>query len=102
MKLHLQPLTIAANVTQAAFCHLDTILLTFGSLVMQYQWMTDEPDHIALTSIIASLEKSWMAADQDIFMTTMIMNPFFQAILFRRHPRFVVAGIIKLLECLYA
>ena len=101
MKLHLQPLAIVTNVTQAAFCHLDTVLLTFGSLVMQYQRITDEPDHIASTSIIARLEKRWMAADQDIFIATVIVNPFFQAIPFGRHPRFVVAGIIELLECLY-
>ena len=77
MKLNLEPLAIAANVTQAAFCHLDTVLLTFGFLVMQYQHMADEADRTASTSIISSLEKHWMAADQDIFIATVIVNPFF-------------------------
>jgi hypothetical protein len=101
MKLHLQPLAIAANVTQAAFCRLDTVLLTFGFLIMQYQQMTDEADDVASTSIISSLEKRWAAADQDIFIATVIVNPFFQAHPFGRHSRFVVGGIIDLLEHLY-
>ena len=101
MKLHLEPLAIAANVTQAAFCRLDTVLLTFGFLVMQYQKMTGKADRVASHSIILSLEKRWMAADQDIFIATVIVNPFFRAGPFGRHPRFVVSGIIELLERLY-
>lgn len=77
MKRHLEPLAIAANVTQAAFCCLDTVLLTFGFLVMQYKRMSDEGDRIASHSIISSLEKRWMAADQDIFIAAVIVNPFF-------------------------
>ena len=101
MKLHLRPLAIAANVTQAAFCCLDTVLLTFGFLIMQYQKMTDEADRVAATSIISSLEKRWMAADQDVFIATVIVNPFFRADPLGHHPRFVVAGIIELLGRLY-
>ena len=101
MKLNLEPLAIAANMTQAAFCHLDTVLLTFGFLVMQYQQTTDEADRTASRSIIASLEKCWMAADQDIFISTVIINPFFRADPFAHHPRFVVASIIELLGRLY-
>jgi len=101
MKLHLEPLAIAANVTQAAFCRLDTVLLTFGFLVMQYQKMTGKADCVASHSIISSLEKHWMAADQDIFIATVIVNPFFRAGPFGCHPRFVVSGIIELLEHLY-
>lgn len=101
MKLHPEPLVIAANVTQAAFCRLDTVLLTFGFLVMQYQQMLDEEDCAASMSIISSLEKRWAAADQDIFIATVIINPFFRADPFGRNPRFVVAGIIELLGRLY-
>lgn len=39
MKCHLDPLAVAANITQASFCRLDEVLLTFGYLVMQYQQM---------------------------------------------------------------
>ena len=81
MKLHLEPLAIAANVTQTASCRLDTVLLTFGFLVMQYQKLTDIDDLTASTSIISSLEKRWMAADQDIFIATVIVNSFYRAVL---------------------
>lgn len=101
MKSDLEPLAVAANVTQAAFCRLDTVLLTFGFLIMQYQKMATGGNHIASTAIIASLEKRWMAADQDIFIATVIVNPFFRAVPFARHSRFVVSGIIILLESLY-
>lgn len=101
MKRHLEPLAIAANVTQAAFCRLDTVLLTFGFLVMRYERMLDEGDYIASRSIISSLEKRWMAANQDIFIAAVIVNPFFRGAPFGRHPRFVVAGIIELLGRLY-
>jgi len=100
MKLHLEPLAIAANVTQAAFCCLDTVLLTFGFLVMQYRRMADKDDSIASAMIISSLEKCWMAADQDIFIAAVIVNPFFWMVPFGCNPRFVVSGIINLLECL--
>ena len=51
MKLHLEPLVIATNVTQAAFFCLDTMLLTFGFLVMQYNQMTEDANDIASMSI---------------------------------------------------
>lgn len=102
MKRHLEPLAIAANVTQAAFCRLDTVALTFGFLVMRYQQMTEEGDRAASMSIINSLEKHWAAADQDIFIAAVLVNPFFRAEPFYRHSRFVVSGIIELLGRLYA
>ena len=33
---YLHPLAIAANMVQEAWCHLDTVLLTFRFLTMQY------------------------------------------------------------------
>jgi hypothetical protein len=39
MEEHLEPLAIAANITQATNCRLDTVLLTFGYLVIRYQAM---------------------------------------------------------------
>jgi hypothetical protein len=35
MKCHLEPLTITTNITQASFCCLDQVLMTFGHLIMQ-------------------------------------------------------------------
>jgi hypothetical protein len=101
MKLHLEPLAITANITQEVFCRLNMVLLTLGFLVMKHKQMEDSADKVASTAIISSLEKHWMAADQEIFITTVIINPFFRTVAFTHHPRFVVAGIIELLERLY-
>jgi len=74
---HLRPLGIAANVIQSQFCRLDTVLLTFGLLIVTYQAMTDPDDLPGCTAIINSLEKRWSKTDQEIFIATLIMNPFF-------------------------
>ena len=54
----MEPLAVAANITQASFCRLDEVLLTFGYLVMQYQLMQADPGNaVACDSIITSIEK---------------------------------------------
>lgn len=79
MKHHLEPLAIVANITQASFCRLDEVLLTFGYLVMQYQKMqTDADDVAACASIIASIEKQWAVSDQEIFVAAVLLNPFYR------------------------
>src|SRR5882762_6102668 len=78
MKRHLEPLAIAANITQALFCRLDTVLLTFGFLLMQYQHLTDDKDLDAAAAIMESLERRWAVADQQIFIAAVIVNPFYQ------------------------
>ena len=101
MEHHLEPLAIAANVTQAASCHLDTVLLTFGSLVARYREMPHHKDIAACDAILGSLKKCWLVADQDVFIATVIVNPFFQALPFAPGPRFVVACMKTLLSSLY-
>lgn len=78
MKWHLEPLAIAANITQASFCRLDTVLLTFGFLLMQYRQMTDDEDLDAAAAITKSIERHWAVADQQIFIAAVIVNPFYQ------------------------
>jgi hypothetical protein len=63
MKRHLEPLAIATNVTQASFCRLDQVLLTFGHLVMQYKSLTDPEDTVGCAAIIESIEARWAIAD---------------------------------------
>jgi hypothetical protein len=101
MERHLEPLAIAANITQAAHCRLDTVLLTFGSLVARYRAMTGPEDATAHTAILNSLEKRWLAADQEVFIATVIVNPIFQASPFAPGTRFIVARIKTLLSSLY-
>ncbi|KAH6873587.1 hypothetical protein BKA70DRAFT_1129969, partial [Coprinopsis sp. MPI-PUGE-AT-0042] len=79
---HLQPLAIAINVLQSTSCRLDTVIVTFGFLVMQYKHMIDplvnhdyEHDLAGCQHIVASLEKRWAKADQGVFIAALILNP---------------------------
>ncbi|KAF6748208.1 hypothetical protein DFP72DRAFT_820612, partial [Ephemerocybe angulata] len=79
---HLRPLAIATNTLQSVACRLDTVLLTFGFLAMQFTALKNpitnpEFDHDdgACNRILASLEKRWAKADQDIFIGALILNP---------------------------
>ena len=101
MERHLEPLAITANITQAAHCCLDTVLLTFGSLVARYRVMAGPDDTTACAAILNSLEKRWLAADQDVFIAAVIINPFFRATPFAPGTRFIVARIKTLLSSLY-
>jgi hypothetical protein len=76
IKQHLELLAIASNITQASFCRLDTGLLTFGFLMMQYRNMTDEEDLDAANAIMESLERRWAVADQQIFIASIILTLF--------------------------
>jgi hypothetical protein len=101
MKRHLEPLAIAANITQASFCRLDEVLLTFGFLVMQYQAMTDPDDLVGCAAVIASIERRWAKADQEIFIAAIILNPFYQSAPLAPLPFLNNAGISALLRRLW-
>jgi hypothetical protein len=101
MKRHLEPLAIAANITQASFCRIDQVLLTFGFLVMQYRALTDPDDLIGCNAIINSIEQRWAKADQDVFIAAVILNPFFRSSPFAPLPSFNNAGIHKLFRDLW-
>ena len=79
MKCYLEPLTIATNVTQASFCHLDQVLMTFGHLIMQYKSMADPEDAMGCAAIMDSIEARWATADQEIFIAAVILNPFYKS-----------------------
>jgi len=44
MKKHLEPLALAACITQTVHCRLDQVLLVFGLLYAEYQQLIDEGD----------------------------------------------------------
>ncbi|KZT20928.1 hypothetical protein NEOLEDRAFT_1158419 [Neolentinus lepideus HHB14362 ss-1] len=103
---HLKPLAIAANVTQAAHCWLDQVLLTFGLLVMQYQGMQDPDDKLVADVVISSLERRWGKADQDVFIAAVILNPFHKIKPFQKLTIFTNARLFMLMsrlwKCFYA
>jgi hypothetical protein len=101
--MHLEPLAIAANVTQSAFCRVDEVLLTFGALTMEYRSLRDNRggDQIACDAILGSLEKRWRNTDQDIFIAAVILNPFFKHKPFKPLNRFRPTCIYQLFITLW-
>lgn len=100
---HLRPLAIAVNVVQAAFCRIDQVLLTFGYLTMNYKtMMANDPDNIeGPTAIISSIEKRWGKADQEVFISAVILNPLYQSRPFGMLSFLNFAGISNLLKQLW-
>lgn len=74
---YLEPLAVAANITQASFCRMDQVLLTFGFLVMKYQDPKMDQDTVARDAIIKSIESRWAKSDQELFVASVIVNPFY-------------------------
>jgi hypothetical protein len=101
MKRHLEPLSVAANITQASFCRLDQVLLTFGYLVMQYLNMTDAEDQIGRDAILRSIEARWARSDQEIFIAAVVLNPFFQITPVAAHRCFTNACIHAMVDHLW-
>ena len=101
---HLEPLTRAANIAQAAFCRLDQILLTFGSLSIYYKDIKakNPANVLGCTVILDSIEKWWAKADQDKFIATVILNPFVKMAAFSPQVQFLTqAGVLSLMKHLY-
>ncbi|KAJ7111680.1 hypothetical protein C8R44DRAFT_882747 [Mycena epipterygia] len=64
MKEHLEPLAIATNIMQAAFCRLDEVLLTFGNLYRAFDHLKEHADcHVrkAVLSLAEEAELSKLA-----------------------------------------
>jgi hypothetical protein len=104
LKTHLEPLARAANVAQAAFCRLDQILLTFGSLSIYYKDIKakDPANDLGCTAILDSIEKRWEKVDQDVFIAAVILNPFVKTAAFSAQVRFLTrAGVLALMKRLY-
>jgi len=80
----LEPLAIAANVAQASGTRLDHVLLMLGNLVRIFSLEECNFDEDLKAGIISSLEKRWKKADQDVFITAVMLNPFIRASLFKR------------------
>ncbi|KIJ42867.1 hypothetical protein M422DRAFT_48080 [Sphaerobolus stellatus SS14] len=99
---HLEPLAIAANLTQASNTRMDHILLTLANLYQIYFFEESLDDEVRY-SIIASLEKRWAKADQDIFILAVFFNPYIRAGFFNTaHHPCTIAGILFKKNCCLA
>ncbi|EJD34363.1 hypothetical protein AURDEDRAFT_76251 [Auricularia subglabra TFB-10046 SS5] len=75
LKLHLEPLAIAANATQSDCARLDVVGVMAANL-RYYFATTLGLDRRAADAAIESLERRWAKVDQDIFILAIILNPF--------------------------
>ncbi|KAG8683728.1 hypothetical protein FRC11_013152, partial [Ceratobasidium sp. 423] len=80
LKLYLEPLAIAANVSQAPTTCLDHILIELGPLYCVFLHLAFNPK--IRDVVLASLECRWGKADQDPFILAVFFNPFIRGRLF--------------------
>ena len=74
MKVILEPLAIANNVTQATNTHIDHVVLTLGNLYWIYNNANLEGP--LRNRVLWSLSKRWKAADQDVFILSVMLHPW--------------------------
>ena len=97
-------MALAVNVTQAAHCQLDEVLIIFGFLTLTYTEMlkgVSGEDEVMITAIMDSLEKHWGKVDQEVFVAAVILNPMYKTRPFSRNRKFTHAGIYLLLVKLW-
>lgn len=76
----LEPLAVTALTLQANTTRLDHVFLCLGKLYSQFEiWLQDSSSDYEIQSnkaVLQSLEKRWAEADQDLFVTAIILNVF--------------------------
>jgi hypothetical protein len=99
---YLRPLAVAQNITQAANCRPDEVLISFGILSATFGRMSSQEDEAARQTCLQSLEKRWKSTDQVIFIVSALLNPFIQTTPFNtRSQLFATASIVTMLDYLY-
>jgi hypothetical protein len=78
--MYLEPLAIAANVSQAPTTRLDHILVELGRLYHTFSVYALNP--AVRQCVLESLERRWAKCDQDPFILAVFLNPFIRARLF--------------------
>src|SRR6266702_1915157 len=100
---HLEPLAIAANITQASDTWLYHVLTTLANLYWIYLNLSLAEDLVVHNEVLASLEKRWAAVDQDPFIAVVILNPFLHGdFLARRHIALTPNGLCNMLKHLHS
>ncbi|KAI0801429.1 ribonuclease H-like domain-containing protein [Fomes fomentarius] len=83
IKMHLEPLAIAANISQSSSHRPDQVVITFAFLFKYFKGLTPQEDLPICTAVTKSLEKRWSKADQDVFIAAVILNPYLKLRPFR-------------------
>ena len=74
---------MASNVTQGSDTRLGHVLVTLGHLHKVYSGPDIEEQ--VRDKVLGSLERQWKAADQDIFILTVFLNPYIRHHIFNKH-----------------
>ncbi len=72
--MHLEPLAIAANISQSSSHRPDQVVIAFAFLFKYFKGLTPPEDLPICTAVTKSLEKRWSKADQDVFIAAVILN----------------------------
>ncbi|KAF8256976.1 hypothetical protein EI94DRAFT_1761551, partial [Lactarius quietus] len=100
---HLEPLAIAANITQESNTQLYHVLTTLANLYRIYSNLSLPDDLDMRDEVLASLEKRWAAVDQDPFIAAIILNPFLRGdFLARQHIALTPIGLCNMLKRLHS
>lgn len=100
VKTHLEPFTIATLVLQAPDAKLSAVPLTLGNL---YRIFSDPNVEPRVRSVVHdSLEKRWAKADQDVFIASLLMNPYIRGRSFASGSSFLTpAGLYAIVRRVY-
>lgn len=93
IKRHLEPLAVAANITQATQSRLDDVLMVLGFLYLQFTSLCDAEDGSAKEAVLASLDKRWAKADQSVFIAAVVLHPGLMISPFRKEGWNTRAGL---------
>ena len=77
IKSHLEPLALAANASQASRVRPDEILTILAKLYRTFFDNNDPDDQDMRREMLAAIEARWARADQDVFIASVILNPFY-------------------------
>ncbi|KAJ8086128.1 hypothetical protein PM082_004948 [Marasmius tenuissimus] len=102
IKSHLEPLAIAANITQAATCWLDQVMFTLGFLYYKFLQFTDPQDGAIRQVVLGSISEHWNKCDwQDVGLGCAILNPFVSLSSFHHIEQLSKNGILQLMQRLW-
>jgi hypothetical protein len=94
---HLEPLAIAANITQASNTRLYHVLTTLANLYHIYSNLNPEDSDVR-DKVLSSLEKRWAAADQEPFIAAVILNPYLRGDFLGRDIALTPIGLCNMLK----
>ena len=87
---------------QSDSARLDTVLLVLGKLRLIFSDATNCPDPTVRERIIGSLERRWKAAQQDVFIMAIFLNPYLRSRCFnQRNPALTFQGLWAMYKRIY-